>query len=728
MIYEVIVDISNSEVDKVFDYISPFPVNIGDRVLVPFGKRQIEGYIIGQKEKSDGSYDLKDIIMKLDDFTAITPEMLELTKYMSSMNLRKVDCLRQFIPTSIRNGKTKILKRSYLKISDKVGTLDQALDLLNRGAKSQITLVKRLFVNGNEQERDINKDFSATTIKSLVEKGVLERIYYEENRTPKSLDIENKKIELTLEQQNALNEILGPEKSFLIHGVTGSGKTELYMRVIEDSLKKGKNAIMLVPEISLTPQMLGVFRARFGEQVSLLHSNLSPGERFDEWRKLRNGYSRIALGPRSAIFAPLENLGVIIIDEEHDSSYVSESNPRYFTSEIAAFRAKYNNCKLLLGSATPSIETYYRASIGEYRLIAMNNRINNRCLPEIETIDMRREMKAGNTSIFSAKLLSAVEDSLKRKEQVMIFLNRRGYSSFVRCQECGFIPMCPSCDVSLTFHSEDNSLRCHFCGNKYRMIDECPNCGNKDLKEGRIGTEKVVKELTRIFPENKVLRMDLDSTSQKDSYIKILNSFNSGEADILVGTQMIAKGHDFKNVTLVGILDADISLFIQDFRANERTFQLITQVAGRAGRDCKPGKVLMQTYVPSNAVFAFTARYDYKGFYDREIEKRKGTLFPPFSKIVRILTQAKDGVLSQKANHKLYDLISGALRGKEGIIRIQEMPAAMKKKSDYYRYQVVIWVRNEFSQNILEIIYDISNSFHEKGVTVFSEINPQQMI
>lgn len=728
MIYEVIVDISNSEVDKVFDYISPFPVNIGDRVLVPFGKRQIEGYIIGQKEKSDGSYDLKDIIMKLDDFTAITPEMLELTKYMSSMNLRKVDCLRQFIPTSIRNGKTKILKRSYLKISDKVGTLDQALDLLNRGAKSQITLVKRLFVNGNEQERDINKDFSATTIKSLIEKGVLERIYYEENRTPKSLDIENKKIELTLEQQNALNEILGPEKSFLIHGVTGSGKTELYMRVIEDSLKRGKNAIMLVPEISLTPQMLGVFRARFGEQVSLLHSNLSPGERFDEWRKLRNGYSRIALGPRSAIFAPLENLGVIIIDEEHDSSYVSESNPRYFTSEIAAFRAKYNNCKLLLGSATPSIETYYRASIGEYRLIAMNNRINNRCLPEIETIDMRREMKAGNTSIFSAKLLSAVEDSLKRKEQVMIFLNRRGYSSFVRCQECGFIPMCPSCDVSLTFHSEDNSLRCHFCGNKYRMIDECPNCGNKDLKEGRIGTEKVVKELTRIFPENKVLRMDLDSTSQKDSYIKILNSFNSGEADILVGTQMIAKGHDFKNVTLVGILDADISLFIQDFRANERTFQLITQVAGRAGRDCKPGKVLMQTYVPSNAVFAFTARYDYKGFYDREIEKRKGTLFPPFSKIVRILTQAKDGVLSQKANHKLYDLISGALRGKEGIIRIQEMPAAMKKKSDYYRYQVVIWVRNEFSQNILEIIYDISNSFHEKGVTVFSEINPQQMI
>ncbi|MFA7663457.1 MAG: primosomal protein N' [Clostridia bacterium] len=728
MIYEVIVDISNSEVDKVFDYISPFPVNIGDRVLVPFGKRQIEGYIIGQKEKSDGSYNLKDIIMKLDDFTAITPEMLELTKYMSSMNLRKVDCLRQFIPTSIRNGKTKILKRSYLKISDKVGTLDQALDLLNRGAKSQITLVKRLFVNGNEQERDINKDFSATTIKSLFEKGILERIYYEENRTPKSLDIENKKIELTLEQQNALNEILGPEKSFLIHGVTGSGKTELYMRVIEDSLKRGKNAIMLVPEISLTPQMLGVFRARFGEQVSLLHSNLSPGERFDEWRKLRNGYSRIALGPRSAIFAPLENLGVIIIDEEHDSSYVSESNPRYFTSEIAAFRAKYNNSKLLLGSATPSIETYYRASIGEYRLIAMNNRINNRCLPEIETIDMRREMKAGNTSIFSAKLLSAVEDSLKRKEQVMIFLNRRGYSSFVRCQECGFIPMCPSCDVSLTFHSEDNSLRCHFCGNKYRMIDECPNCGNKDLKEGRIGTEKVVKELTRIFPENKVLRMDLDSTSQKDSYIKILNSFNSGEADILVGTQMIAKGHDFKNVTLVGILDADISLFIQDFRANERTFQLITQVAGRAGRDCKPGKVLMQTYVPSNAVFAFTARYDYKGFYDREIEKRKGTLFPPFSKIVRILTQAKDGVLSQKANHKLYDLISGALRGKEGIIRIQEMPAAMKKKSDYYRYQVVIWVRNEFSQNILEIIYDISNSFHEKGVTVFSEINPQQMI
>lgn len=728
MIYEVIVDISNSEVDKVFDYLSPFPVNIGDRVLVPFGKRQIEGYIIGEKEKSVGSYDLKDIIMKLDDFTAITPEMLELTKFMSSMNLRKVDCLRLFIPTSIRKGKVKILRRSYLTISDKIETLDQALALLSKGAKAQITLVKRLFINGNEQERDINNDFSASTVNSLLEKDIIKRIYFEENRLPRSLEIENKSIDLTSEQQAALSEILGPEKLFLVHGVTGSGKTELYMRVIEDSLNKGKNAIMLVPEISLTPQMLGVFRARFGDKVSLLHSNLSPGERFDEWRKLRSGYSKIALGARSAIFAPLENIGVIIIDEEHDSSYVSESNPRYFTQDIAAFRAKFNNAKLILGSATPSIETYYRASTGEYRLIAMNNRINNRCLPEIETIDMRREMKAGNTSFFSAKLLSAVEESLKRREQVMIFLNRRGYSSFVRCPECGFIPMCPSCDVSLTFHSEDNSLRCHFCGNKYRMIEECPKCGNKDLKEGRIGTEKVVNELTRIFPDNKVIRMDLDSTSQKDSYIKILNSFNSGEADILVGTQMIAKGHDFKNVTLVGILDADISLFVQDFRANERTFQLITQVAGRAGRDCKPGKVLMQTYVPSHNVFAFTARYDYKGFYDREIEKRKGTLFPPFSKIVRILTQSKDSTLSLNANHQLYASIKDALKEKAGIIRLQEMPAAMKKKSDYYRHQVVVWVRNEFSKDILEIIYTIVNSFHEKGVTVFSEINPQQMI
>lgn len=728
MIYEVIVDISNSEIDKVFDYHSPFPLSIGDRVLVPFGKRQIEGYVINTKETKSGDYDIKDIYAKLDDFTAITKEMLELAQYMKTMNLRMVDCLRLFIPTSLRGGKVKVLKRNYLSLNPNFKTAEEALITIKKNSTSQIAIVNRLYESNNELESDINRMYSSQATKNLLEKGIIVRSSSEEQRVPKSLTIDNKVVDLTSEQEEALVTIMGKGNSFLVHGVTGSGKTELYMRVIDQALSQGKTAIMLVPEISLTPQMLGVFRARFGDKVSLLHSNLSPGEKFDEWRRLRKGISRIALGPRSAIFAPVENVGVIIIDEEHDSSYVSESNPRFFTSDIANFRAKYNNSKLILGSATPSIDTYYRAMHGEYKLIAMQNRINNRCLPQIETIDMRKEMKAGNTSTFSAKLLSALEESMKRKEQAMIFLNRRGHSSFVRCPDCGFIPMCPSCDVSLTYHSDDNSLRCHFCGNKYRMIEECPICGNRKLKEGRVGTEKVVFELERIFPDKKILRMDLDSTSTKDSYINILNAFNNGEADILVGTQMIAKGHDFKNVTLVGIIDADISLFIQDYRANERTFQLITQVAGRSGRDCKPGRVLMQTYVPNNEVFGYISRYDYESFYKREIQRREGTQFPPFSIIIRMLVQGKDISVTKNSNDLLYEKLKKRIGGKTGVLRIQAMSAAMKKKSDYYRYQVVAWISGEEKEELLQEIYSTVNDFSEKGVNVFTEINPQQMI
>lgn len=728
MIYEVIVDISNSEIDKVFDYHSPFPLNIGDRVLVPFGRRQIEGYVISTKDKKSGDYDIKDVIAKLDDFTAITKEMLELAQYMKTMNLRMVDCLRLFIPTSLRGGKVKVLKRTYLSLNDKYKTLEEALSIIKKNASSQVALINSLYKNSNQLESDINRMFSSQTTRSLLEKEVIIRTSSEEQRVPKSLNIDNKVVELTHEQEEALVTITNEGNAFLVHGVTGSGKTELYMRVIDMALTQGKTAIMLVPEISLTPQMLGVFRARFGDKVSLLHSNLSPGEKFDEWRRLRNGLSKIALGPRSAIFAPVENIGVIIIDEEHDSSYVSESNPRFFTSDIATFRAKYNNSKLILGSATPSIDTYYRAMQGEYRLIAMQNRINNRCLPQIETIDMRKEMKAGNTSTFSAKLLTAIEEAMTRKEQAMIFLNRRGHSSFVRCSDCGFIPMCPSCDVSLTYHSDDNSLRCHFCGNKYRMIEECPICGNTKLKEGRVGTEKVVYELERIFPDKKILRMDLDSTSTKDSYINILNAFNNGEADILVGTQMIAKGHDFKNVTLVGIIDADISLFVQDYRANERTFQLITQVAGRSGRDCKPGRVLMQTYVPNNEVFGFISRYDYESFFQREIQRREGTQFPPFSIIVRMLVQGKDISVAKNSNDLLYEKLKQKIGEKKGVLRIQSMSAAMKKKSDYYRFQVVAWICGDKKEEIVQEIYSTVNSFSEKGVNVFTEINPQQMI
>ena len=727
MIYKVIVDISNSEVDRVFDYRSNFPLSPGDRVLVPFGKRKIEGYVIDTAETPSGDFELKNVIEKLDDFTSVTEEMLALANYMKTMNLRHVDCLRLFMPSSLRKGKAKLFKRKYIKFNFDEFDFEKALASIQKNATSQHKIIERLVKTEIEQESDLNRMFASSTIKTLIEKNILIRVEEQEYRTPKCFDIEDKDIKLTQDQKDAINCIMGPKNAFLVHGVTGSGKTEIYMRVIEEVLKKGQNAIMLVPEISLTPQMLGVFRARFGDLVSLQHSGLTVGERYDEWYKLRVGFSKIALGPRSAIFAPLENVGAIIIDEEHDGSYVSDSNPRYQTIDIAKFRANYNNAKLILGSATPSVETYYSALEGQYEIITLDKRINQKSLPEIEMIDMKREMKAGNTSFFSAKLLTALEETLKEGEQAMIFLNRRGYSSFIRCSECGFTPKCPSCDVALYHHTEDNSLRCHYCGNKYKSISVCPICGNKHLREGRIGTQKVVKELERIFSDKKIIRMDLDSTSTKDSYVNILNMFNNGEADILVGTQMIAKGHDFKNVTLVGILDADISIYVQDFRANERTYQLITQVAGRAGRDVKPGRVLLQTYVPNYPVYGFIRNYDYESFYTNEIRRREGAKFPPFSTIVRLLVQSDDEQIADRANTKLASQIRKALESQVGIIRIQEMRAQMRKRADMYRFQVVVWIDRPASTQAVEKIYEVVNNFNEKKVTVFTEINPLQM-
>ena len=728
MVYEVIVDISNSEVDKVFDYHAPFPVEVGERVLVPFGRRQLEGYVIGVKEKSDTHFEIKDIIMRLDGTPAIIPEMLSLAKFMIKKNLRYVDCLRLFIPSKLRGGRVKIATENHLYYNTSL-TLEDALAMLKKGAKAQEGIVRRMYEVGEEKESVINQEFNAQAVKTLIEKGILTRSTIERDRIPKGMEIARKVVTLTSEQQNAVDIINNSGKNtFLLHGVTGSGKTEIYMNIIESVLKEGKTAIMLVPEISLTPQMLGVFRARFGDEVSVLHSGLSDGERYDEWRRLRSGKARVALGARSAIFAPVSNLGAIIIDEEHDTSYVSDRNPRYFTVDIAEERARYNDAKLILGSATPSIETYYKAKQGKYHLITLRNRVNDKKMPEIETVDMKKEIRRGNVSVFSAPLLSALDETLQEGNQAMIFLNRRGYVSFVRCRSCGYVPKCPHCEVSLTHHKEDNTLRCHYCGSKFKMISECPICGYQDMRQGKVGTEKIVAELNRIFPQARVLRMDNDTTTTKDSYIKILSAFNNREADILVGTQMIAKGHDFANVTLVGIIDADISLFVSDFRANERTFQLITQVAGRAGRDNKPGRVIMQTFTPKHDVYRFAKNYDYEGFFDKEINTRETTKFPPFTKIVRLLVQGDEEQLTAGTARMLYEKLAVLPPQKKGVIRVQVMRAPIKRIEDKYRFQVVIWVDAKREDDVMPEIYEIGQSIQTKGVVIFTEINPQQML
>ena len=723
MIYRVIVDISNSEVDRVFDYSSEFDIDIGSRVKVPFGNRTIEGFVIGIKESTD--IKTKNIIEKLDKFTPITQEMLELCAYLNTHNnLRYADCLRLCIPPKLRGGRVKEVLRGFVTLDvDK----EIARTLIRKNSLKQLALLDDIDEKG-EYETVLSAKFGNSAVKSLIEKGILRKETVSVNRIPlKNLIAEDKKIVLSESQKNAVEEICNSEKTCVLHGVTGSGKTEVYMAVIERFIAKGKTAIMLVPEISLTPQLLGVFRRRFGEAVAMLHSGLSDGERYDEWRRLLSGEAKVALGARSAIFAPIVNVGIIVIDEEHDTSYISESNPRYFTHDIAEFRKKYNDAKLVLGSATPSLDTYYKAMKGEYKLITLPSRVNNKDLPAMEIIDMRREIASGNNSMFSRRLLAELEKVLADGNQAMIYINRRGFASFLRCKKCGYVPKCTDCEVSLTYHKEDRTLKCHYCGKQFYKLDVCPECGNEELSLGRIGTETVMEQLSIAFPKARLLRLDNDTASGKDATAQILTSFSHKEADILVGTQMIVKGHDFKDVTLVGVLDADLGLYNSEYRSNETTFQQITQVAGRAGRDEKEGKVIIQTYNPNHYVFRFARKYDYVGFYEKENNIREATMFPPFSVIARILLKSEDEEKALIAARECYNAVRDIKKENPLLFRVQAMRAPIIKISNEYRFQVVAWININAKEELLPKIYAVSDKFNVKKVVTFVEINPTNM-
>lgn len=723
MIYRVIVDVSNSEVDRVFDYSSEFDVEVGSRVLVPFGKRTIEGFVVGTKESTDIA--TKNIIRKLDEFTPIIPEMIALSEYLKKYNnLRYADTLRLSIPSKLRGGQVRELTRGFITLDvDK----KLAVTLIRKNSPKQLALIEEINENG-EFETVLSAKYGAGCVKALIEKGILHKETVTVNRVPlKGVVAEEKKITLTDEQKNAVESIMTSDKPCVLHGVTGSGKTEVYMAAIERTLALGKSAIMLVPEISLTPQMLGVFRRRFGDGVALIHSGMSDGERFDEWRKLLTGEAKVALGARSAIFAPLKNVGIIVIDEEHDTSYVSESNPRYHTHDIAEFRRKYNGAKLVLGSATPSLETYYRAVKGEYKLITLKNRANKRSLPDMEFVDMRREIREGNNGLFSRKLLSELDKTLKNGNQAMIFINRRGFASFVRCKQCGYVPMCTDCEVNLTYHKEDNTLKCHYCGKQFYNLDLCPQCGSDKLSLGRMGTETVMEKLAELFPKARLLRLDNDTASGKDSTAQILSSFARKEADILVGTQMIVKGHDFASVTLVGVPDADLSLYGSDYRSNETTFQQITQVAGRAGRDEKEGKVIIQTYNPNHYVYRFARNYDYVGFFEKENNIRENTSFPPFSKIARVLVKSENEQKAIASARQGYEYMRAIKAENPALFRVQAMRAPIKRISNEFRFQIVVWIREEGVNEVLPLVYKAAEKIAVKGVTTFVEINPTNM-
>ncbi|MDD4211547.1 MAG: primosomal protein N', partial [Clostridia bacterium] len=480
-------------------------------------------------------------------------------------------------------------------------------------------------------------------------------------------------------------------------------------------------------EISLTPQVLKNFRVRFGELVAIIHSGLSEGERYDEWRRIKDGEAKIVIGARSAIFAPIENLGIIIIDEEHDGSYYSENNPRYYTHEIASFRAEYNHCNLILGSATPSIESFYFAKNGDYSLLELPSRVNKREMPNLKVIDMKNELAQGNTSMFSTELKHELERVVEHGNQAMIFINRRGFSSFLRCTECGYVAKCTDCDVSLVYHKYDSQLKCHFCNKRYAVLTKCPECGGDKLRQGGVGTEKIVEELKDIFPQVKILRMDNDTTTTKNSHSRILSQFANTKPCILVGTQMIAKGHDFPGVTLVGIIDADLSLHFSDYRATERTFQLITQVAGRAGRDEKQGKIVLQTYTPKHYVYNFAKNYDYKGFYQKEVNLRHTTNFPPYSKIVRVLVTGESDEKTQHYLRQFYDKIKEVKKSSEGFIYLEAMKSPVKRIKTKFRYQILMRLKLEYEKQILNEIFYINDQMKGKSVMSFVETNPQNL-
>lgn len=730
MIAKVIVDISAGEIDRVFDYKSIDGVAPGSRVSVPFGNRNIEGYVLDITDTTDVPDEkLKEISAVLDDCPIVSEEFLELCKHMTArFHLRKIDVFRLFLPAKMRGGRIKALEKNIVCIAPEYEHRDPAL-FIKRSAHSQAEVFEYLSEVGSASQTYLNANFSAAAVRNLVGRGVLLMRRETVMRTPYANIVQkDDAVTLTDEQSAAVDTIMSSDKPTLLFGVTGSGKTEVYLNAIQKTLQAGKTAIMLVPEISLTPQVMRVFRSRFGDDVALLHSGLSDGERFDEWRRLLLGDAHVAVGARSAIFAPLENIGLIVMDEEHDSSYISESNPRYITRDVAMFRAKYNGARLVMGSATPSAESFYRAKLGEYTLSRLPNRVNKREMPKIEIVNMCSETLYGNSGMFSAKLINALDECLSAGNQAILFLNRRGYSSYVMCRKCGYVAKCEDCDVSLVYHKDENILKCHYCQRRYAMLDLCPECKSPHIKQGYMGTERVVEQIQKLFPSARIIRMDNDTTRTKDAHLKLLGDFAAGNADILVGTQMVAKGHDFADVTLVGIVDADMSLHFSDYRAVERTFQLITQVAGRAGRESKPGRVILQTYTPGHYVYRYATAYDYEGFYDKEINLLQATGFPPFTEIVRVLISCENEAVALDATKLAIDGVREiAERRKDDFIYLNAMRSPKKRIQTKHRMQVLMRIKPDCG--VREEVYKIADKVTEAypQITCFTEIDPNDL-
>ncbi len=733
----IIVDISHEKLDKTFQYSIPQEllsfIKVGVAVEVPFGRRTISGYVIELTDEPEFDVEkIKPIKCIKEGSVAIESQLIELAgwikdNYGSTMN----QALKTVIP--IKKETKAIVKRTiHLLLSEEEARRKLVIfEAKNQTARARLLreLIKAKSLDYAIVTGKLN--VTAPVIKSFCEQKIIEIESSNDYRNPIShLTSRGYDISLNDEQQNVVDTITsdfaaGEPYTYLLKGVTGSGKTEVYMELIAHMIARGKQAIVLIPEIALTFQTVMRFYNRFGDRVSIMNSRLSAGERYDQFQRAKNGDIDIMIGPRSALFTPFSNIGIIIIDEEHENSYKSETSPRYHAREVAIKRAQMNGACVVLGSATPSVDSYYNAQNGTYKLLEMKKRVSGKALPECEVVDLRAELRGGNRSILSERLQELMEERLQNRQQIMLFLNRRGVSGFMSCRACGYVVKCPHCDVSLSQHNNGRMV-CHYCGYEMPVPKVCPSCGSKYISGFKAGTQKIEMIVKQRFPEARILRMDFDTTRTKDSYEKILSAFANNEADILIGTQMIVKGHDFSNVTLVGVLAADMSLHVSDFHAAERTFQLLTQAAGRAGRGEMPGNVVIQTYDPENYAITTAKEQDYEKFYAQEIEYRQILFYPPVWNLLLILCSSPSHDDVTNCSEDIVKRLGEEITREKRVQLVGPADASISKVNDFYRkviylktrkYDTLVELKNVVEKHIRD------NAFY-KNVTVQYDFNP----
>ena len=720
MYIKVLVELSSFNIDKTFTYhvSEKFKdqIKIGIRVLVPFNNQKLEGFILEILDNYEDNFEIKDIIDVIDHETILTKELLELGKYISEDTLSTlISSYQVMLP--------KVLKaKNRAKIGIKYQKIVEIDNLCGEFTVKQQEIIDKINEKGSCLYSELKK--INTSVDTLLKRGVLKLRQVEEYRINYNSSVNYPHHELNIEQRKVYDEIINHLNTniiYLLHGITGSGKTEVYMELFKKVISMGKTCLLLIPEITLTNQILKRMQARFS-RIAVLHSGLSDGARYDEYRRIRKGEVDLVIGARSSVFAPLENIGIIVIDEAHSETYEQSVMPKYNALEIAKYRSKYYNCPLIFGSATPTLDMYARALKGVYKLLTITKRAGNAIMPTIDICDMTREERVGN-SIFSKRLSEAILQTLNNHEQIILLQNRRGYASSLMCPNCGYTMKCPNCDISLIYHKTKDIMRCHYCGYATKKITTCPNCHNDVLRDLGTGTEKVEEDLNRLFPSARVIRMDMDTTTRRGSHDRIITSFSHHDYDILLGTQMISKGLDFPAVTLVGVLNADNSLFIPSYKSSENTYSLLSQVAGRSGRSDKQGRVIIQTYNPTHYAISLVSKNDYISFFNEEMKNRLLSKYPPYFYLTMVSVKSKNYDLVSSEVNKIKSILINKLSGKEIIGPSMGMPFRV---NNVYNFNIIIKYKKE--ENLKKVLRELID--HYKGnykIKIEISFNPNKI-